>query len=108
MRPDMQRVKAYAKKYGIKAEIRESTRPGKKLMVLVEDRPLTGKGRWIHFGSSMYEDFTTHQDKTRQAAYCLRAGGIRDKHGFITGNDPLSPNFYAMRLLWDCTPTKSM
>ena len=97
MRPDMNRVRAYAKKYGIKAEIRESTRPEKEAHVLVEDR-------WIHFGSSMYEDFTTHKDKTRQAAYCLRAGAIRDKQGVLTGNDPLSPNFYAMRLLWDCKP----
>ena len=97
MKPDMTLVGQYARKYGIKSEIRLSEKPDKKLKVYVG-------GRWIHFGASAYEDFTTHRDTKRQANYCRRAGAIKDKLGRLTGNDPGSPNYYAMRLLWDCTP----
>ena len=97
MKPDMSLVGQYARKYGITSEIRLSEKPAKKLKVLVD-------GRWIHFGASAYEDFTTHRDTNRQANYCRRAGAIKDKRGRLTGNDPGSPNYYAMRLLWDCKP----
>lgn len=97
MRPNMALVKAWAKKYEISGKIEESERKNKKLKVMHE-------GRWIHFGHPDYEDFTIHRDPVRQRAYCKRAGGIRGKDGRYTGNDPESPNYYAMRLLWDCVP----
>lgn len=94
----METVRRLARKHGVKGEIRESERKGKKLAVM------TPKGRWVHFGSSKYGDYTTHKDEVRREDYCRRAGGIRNADGSLAGNDPESPNYYAMRLLWDCTP----
>lgn len=95
--PDMKLVKLWSKKYRIKGEILPSEKPNKKLKIKKGDK-------WIHFGHPAYQDFSTHRDRTRQKSYCKRAGGIRDKNGRLTGNDPNSANFYAMRLLWDCKP----
>ena len=97
MTPDMKLVRRWARKYGIAGDIRLSDRKDKKLMVRRGDA-------WIHFGHPDYEDYTTHRDAARQKAYCRRAGGIRGKDGRLTGNDPGSANYYAMRLLWDCVP----
>ena len=96
-KPDMEMVRAPAKAYGIPNKIEVSEKKDKKLKALVD-------GKWVHFGHTGYEDYTTHRDTKRRANYCSRAGGIRDKRGRLTGNDPSSPNYYAMRLLWDCTP----
>ena len=93
----MEMVRQLMRAYGITNRVEVSERKDKKLKALVD-------GRWIHFGHPDYEDFTTHRDKKRRANYCARAGGIRDKRGRLTGNDPSSPIFYAMRLLWDCKP----
>ena len=97
--PDMKQVHVLAKKYGITDTIRKSDKKNKKLKVMFN-------GKWIHFGHTDYDDFTTHKDKNRQKNYCSRAGSIVNKNGKLTGNDPSSPNFYAMRLLWDCTPKR--
>lgn len=94
---DMKLVRQWARKYGISGEVVTSERRDKKLKVRHGDR-------WIHFGHPSYEDFTTHRDPARQKNYCARAGGIRGKDGRLTGNDKGSPNYYAMRLLWDCVP----
>lgn len=96
--PDMAKVRSWARKWGITGEIRKSTRQNKKLMVK------TPKGQWVHFGSPNYGDYTTHNDRSRQENYCARSAGIRNGDGSLAGNDPESPNFYAMRLLWDCAP----
>lgn len=98
MKPDMKKVNTLASKWKIKGEIRPSTRNGKKLMVK------SPKGKWVHFGSSDHEDFTTHKDRKRQQNYCKRSGAIRNKDGKLAGDDPESPNYYAMRILWDCAP----
>ena len=90
-------VRQWARKYGVQEPIVESEMKNKKLKV-------KHNGKWIHFGHPDYQDFSTHRDTVRQKSYCKRAGGIRDKNGTLTGNDRESPNFYAMRLLWDCTP----
>ena len=95
--PDMVKVRKLAKKWGIKGEIRESGRKDKKLKVLHD-------GKWIHFGHPGYEDFTLHNDERRRERYCSRSSKITDKRGSVTGNDRSSPNYYAMRLLWDCAP----
>ena len=97
MTPDMKLVSRYARKYGVRGEIRPSERRDKKLKVRHRDS-------WIHFGHTAYEDFTTHRDPVRRENYCRRAGGIRGKDGRLAGNDPSAPNYYAMRLLWDCVP----
>jgi hypothetical protein len=96
-KPNMRLVREWAKKYNINEPIKESELKNKKLKIKVD-------GKWIHFGNPEYEDYSTHRDKVRQDSYCKRAGAIQYKTGGLAGNDPNSPNYYAMRLLWDCTP----
>ena len=95
----MKLVRQWARKYGVQEPIVESEKKDKKLKVKHD-------GKWIHFGNPNYQDFTTHRDNVRQKSYCKRAGAIRDKDGNLSGNNKASPNYYAMRLLWDCTPKK--
>ena len=80
----------------------KSTRPDKKLMVLV-------KGKTIHFGSREMEHFKDktgiwkskdHNDETRRQNYLRRSAGIKNKEGKLTKDDPESPNFHARRILW--------
>jgi hypothetical protein len=80
----------------------KSTRKGKKLMVTVNDK-------LIHFGDSNmqhYKDKTKiwshmdHLDDKRRENYLKRAYGIKNKQGKRTGDDPLSPNYHAIRVLW--------
>jgi hypothetical protein len=97
VKPDMSLVRAWAKKYGIRGDVAPSDRKDKKLKVRRGDK-------WIHFGHPDYEDYTTHRDPARQERYCRRASAIRNGDGKLAGNDPDSPNYYAMRLLWDCAP----
>ncbi len=81
---------------------RKSTRPGKKLMVTVD-------GKTIHFGDrnmQHYRDKTgifrslDHGDAQRRKNYLARSGGIRNGSGQLTKNDPRSPNYHAIRVLW--------
>ena len=80
----------------------KSTVPGKKLMVVVNNRT-------IHFGDSSmqhYKDKTgiwkskDHGDTKRRASYLARSGGIKKKDGTLTKNDPSSPNYHSRRVLW--------
>lgn len=97
------------KKYGakqIKAPIKTlnvSTRKNKKYVVELKN------GKKIHFGDRRYEhykdrhgDFSMkdHKDKERRDKYLKRASKIKDKNGKLTINNPESPNFYAIRMLW--------
>ena len=93
----MKLVRQWARKYGVQEPIVESEKENKKIKI-------KHNGKSIHFGQTGYQDYTTHRDDVRQKAYCKRAAGIRGKDGRRTGDDPGSANFYAMRLLWDCTP----
>ena len=80
----------------------KSDRKGKKMKVL------TPKGNIIHFGDSKMFDFTQHKNKKRQTNYCLRSAGIRDKKGKLTKNNIDSPNYWSMRVLWDCDKRKDL
>ncbi len=71
-----------------------SPRKNKKYFVELPD------GERIHFGHSLYSDFTEHRDRERQRRYLARASRIRDKSGNLTVNNPRSSNFWAIRLLW--------
>ena len=93
----MNKVMEFARIFNIQGPLARSERKNKKLKVLVDDN-------WIHFGHTSYEDYTRHRDTERQDNYCKRAGAIKNKLGKLTGNDPLSANYYAMRLLWGCRP----
>lgn len=81
---------------------KKSTRPGFKLMTVVD-------GKTIHFGKPGYEQYKdktgiwaseNHGDKERRKNYLTRAGGIRDKEGNLTKNDPKKANYHAMKVLW--------
>ena len=81
---------------------KKSTRPGYKLMTVVD-------GKTIHFGKPGYEQYKdktgiwaseNHGDKERRKNYLTRAGGIKDKEGNLTKNDPNKANYHAMKVLW--------
>jgi len=90
---DIKIVHSWAKKRNLPLP-EKSNRKNKKFMVL-------WKGKYIHFGHSDYEDYSVHNDKKRRESYLKRSRGIRNKDGTLTKNDPMSPNFWSIRLLWD-------
>lgn len=80
----------------------KSTRKDKKLMTIVN-------GKKIHFGNPKYQHFRDdtkiwkkldHYDQSRRERYLKRAKGIKNKKGEFTSNDPESPNYHAIRILW--------
>ena len=87
-------VRNKAKRQGIKGEINISSRLHKKYQITLPD------GKIIHFGQRGYSDYIEHKDPERRQRYLARAKKIKDKNGKLTANDPLSPNYYAIRLLW--------
>lgn len=54
----------------------------------------------VKFGLRGMSDFTQHKDSDRRANYLARSGGIRDKDGNLTKNDPFSANYWARKVLW--------
>lgn len=85
-----------------KYDYQKSTRPGKKLMVVVD-------GKTIHFGARSMEQFKDktkiwkskdHGDEKRRKSYLARAKGIKNKQGQLTWKDPKSPNYHSVRVLW--------
>ncbi len=90
---DIKIVKKWAKKRNL--PIPEfSNRKNKKFKVLWNNK-------YIHFGHPDYEDFSVHKDIERQQRYLKRASGIVDKNGKLTKDNPLSPNYWSIRLLWN-------
>ena len=92
----------------------KSTRPNKKLMVVVEK---DGKKKTVHFGNRTasagsknnnqhFKDRTgiwkslDHGDKDRRKNFLTRSAGIKNKEGKLTKDDPFSPNYHARRILW--------
>ena len=87
-------------------EYQKSTRPGKKLMVVVKK---DGKSKTVHFGDSKMEHFKDktgiwkskdHGDPVRRKSYLARSKGIKDKAGNLTWKNPESPNYHSIRILW--------
>jgi len=86
-----------------KYEYKLSTAKNKKLMTEVN-------GKTIHFGQKGYEHFfdktgllpksLNHNDPKRQKNYLSRSRGIKNKEGKLTANNPQSPNYHAIRILW--------
>lgn len=74
-----------------KTPLYQSTRKGKKYMI---QNP---EGKWVHFGSSDYEDFTFHKNKERQQSYLARASKIKGDWK----NNMYSPNMLSIIALWD-------
>tara|TARA_E500000318_G_C3510433_1_gene192089 strand:+ start:37 stop:309 length:273 start_codon:yes stop_codon:yes gene_type:complete len=83
-------------------DYKRSTRPDKKLMVVVD-------GKTIHFGARSMEQFKDktgiwkskdHGDDKRRKSFLARAKGIKKKDGSLAWKDPKSPNYHAVRILW--------
>lgn len=75
----------------------DSPRKNKKKMVRVKRG---GQTKTVHFGHSSYSDFTKHKSKKRRDNYLKRSGGIRNKSGQLTKDDPFSANHWARKVLW--------
>ena len=69
----------------------------KKLVVRVIHK---GIDKLVHFGQVGYSDFTIHKDTERRKRYLARAKGIKNKKGELTYKDRLSPNYWAVKILW--------
>ncbi len=85
-------MEAQAKALGA-TELRPSWRKGKKLAVLY-------RGHWVHFGAKGYDDYTTHRDPVRRAAYRRRHRGILLADGRPAYTVKEQPAFWAYRILW--------
>lgn len=73
-----------------------STRAGKKMMVYVKN-PATGNIKTVHFGADGYKN---NYSAAAKKNYLSRSAGIKDKSGRPTKNNPLSPNYWARKVLW--------
>ena len=80
----------------------KSNRKNKKLFTVVN-------GKEVHFGDIRYMHFTDktkihsnldHKDPVRRKNYLTRSKAIKDKNGKLTKDDPTSPNYHAIRILW--------
>ena len=71
-----------------------SSRPEKKRMVLVKrgDRM-----KLVHYGAKGYKH--NYSDSAKKS-YLARSGGIKNKSGGLTKDDPFSPNHWARKDLW--------
>ena len=87
------RLTRRAKKLGAES-LDYSTRKNNKYMATLPG------GKKVHFGSPKYPDYTIHKDKERRDKYLARATKIKNKQGELTHNNPESPNFWSVHLLW--------
>ncbi len=80
----------------------KSNIPSKKLMTIVN-------GKKVHFGARNMEHFKDrtgifkskdHGDKKRRASFRARMSGIKLKDGSKAVNNPSSPAYHALRILW--------
>ena len=85
-----------------KYDYQKSTRPNKKLMVVVD-------GKTNHFGDRKMEQFKDktgiwkskdHGDKDRRKRFLARARGIKNKKGQLTAKMPSSAHFHSINVLW--------
>ena len=85
-------MEAKARRLGA-TELRPSWHKTKKWAVLYRDR-------WYHIGARGYQDFTTHHDPLRRAAYRKRHAGILLADGRQAYKVKTTPAYWAYRLLW--------
>jgi hypothetical protein len=90
-------------------DYQKSTRPDKKLMVVVEKG---GKKKTVHFGNrkgSANEHFKDrtgiwksldHGDTQRRKNFRDRMSGVKKKDGSRAVDDVFSPAYHALRILW--------
>ena len=70
----------------------------KYTVILFNDKT---KIKTLHFGSSGYDDYTTHKDETRKLKYISRHQARED------WNNPLTACFWSRWLLWNKKSLKS-
>jgi hypothetical protein len=73
-------------------EIKESTKPDKKMMAVFESD--TGRKKTTHFGASGMDDYTITKDKSQRDRY-----RTRHKKDLETG-DPTKAGFLSYYVLW--------
>ena len=73
-------------------EIKESTKPDKKMMAVFETD--TGRKKTTHFGASGMDDYTLTKDKMQRERY-----RTRHKKDLETG-DPTKAGFLSYYILW--------
>jgi hypothetical protein len=73
-------------------EIKESTKPDKKMMAVFESD--TGRKKTTHFGASGMDDYTLTKDKSQRDRY-----RTRHKKDLETG-DPTKAGFLSYYVLW--------
>lgn len=78
--------------------LKKSSQRNKKMMATFWHK---GQVHEVHFGHTDYEDYTQHRDKKRRQNYLTRSAGIRNGQGRLTKDNPLSPNYWSRRILWD-------
>ena len=66
------------------------------MMVFVLN-PKTNRVNTIHFGQKGYRH---NYSKMAKRKFLARSGGIRDKKGNLTKNNPLSANYWSRTFLW--------
>jgi hypothetical protein len=68
-----------------------------------------GQTKTIHWGDKSYEHFydkwhtyanLNHNDMRRRTNYLARSSATMNRGGYRFINDPLSPTYYAARVLW--------
>lgn len=73
-------------------EFKESTRPNKKYMIVLED---DDKKRTVHFGAKGSSDYTIHKDDERKKRYLDRHRKNED------WNDPFTAGALSRWILWN-------
>ena len=68
--------------------ISKSNRKVEKYLAIVDNKT-------IHFGATVYEDFTTHKDEKRKQNYITRHKKNEN------WSDPTTSGFYAKNILWN-------
>lgn len=76
---------------------------GKKALVFAY-QPGRNYGKVMDFGEAGAEDFLTGATREKRRAYLSRAMNIRDSKGYLTALDKYSPNYWAIKFLWEYTP----
>lgn len=97
-------LKKFKKKYEYRRRLWKlnqpikSTAKGKKMMVLAT-KNINGERRvkLIHFGALGYGHNYSIEAKRN---YLRRSGGIKNKKGELTKNDPWSANYWSRKILW--------
>ena len=81
-----------------------SDKPNKKLFTIFNSKKIYfGDPKYSHYkdATGLIAKSQNHLDEKRKKSYLARASKIKYKDGNLTANDPNSPNYHAMRILWD-------